>query len=215
MRFGVVLFQWEMLEGGCMDTRFAVQSFVTLLVITDPIGNIPTFLGVSTGRSVAARARLAGEAVLVASGVIGVFAAFGRQILDYLGITLPALQVSGGLLLLLVSLQLLTGKQTSVGAGEGVNVALVPLATPLIAGPGAIAVVLVFAREVHTTSAGVLLGGAIAAVMLVLYVVLRFSAHLERILREGGIELLTRVFGLLLAAIAVQLGFAGIRGFGL
>ncbi len=196
------------------DLRTATETFVTLLVITDPIGNVPTFLGVTQGRSAEARRRLAGQAVLVASGVLAVFALFGQQIIGYLGITLPALQVSGGLLLLLVSLQLLTGKDQEISSSEGVNVALVPLATPLIAGPGAIAATLVFAGRVHTAAEGGLFGLALLMVMAVLYVVLRYSVYLAKLLREGGIALLTRVFALLLAAIAVELAAQGVKGFG-
>ncbi len=187
---------------------------MTLLVIIDPIGNVPTFLGITRGKSVSARKRLAGQAVLVASGVLGVFALFGQEIIGYLGITLPALQVSGGLLLLLVALQLLTGKDHEVSLTEGVSVALVPLATPLIAGPGAIAATLVFAGKVHSVAGGGLFALAMLLVLAILYVVLRYSVYLVKVLREGGIALLTRVFALLLAAIAVELAAQGVKGFG-
>jgi len=198
---------------GAMDTKFLIESFVTLLVITDPIGNVPTFLVVTQGKGAKARQRLAVEAVLVAAAVLAIFAGFGREILGYLGISLAALQVSGGLLLLIVSLQLLTGKQAELTAQSKVNVALVPLATPLIAGPGAIAAVLVFAGEVHTVGNAIGLAIVILVVMVVLLIVLRSSVHLSRLLREGGIELLSRVFGLLLAAIAVQLAASGVLTF--
>lgn len=196
-----------------MDTKFLIESFVTLIVIIDPIGNVPTFLVVTQGKGVKARQRLALDAVLVATVVLGIFAGFGREILGYLGLSLPALQVSGGLLLLIVALQLLTGKQAELTTQPKVNVALVPLATPLIAGPGAIATVLVFAGEVHTVVNAIGLALVILIVMLVLLVVLRSSVHLSRLLRDGGIELLSRVFGLLLAAIAVQLAASGVLAF--
>jgi multiple antibiotic resistance protein len=196
-----------------VDTKFLIESFVTLVVIIDPIGNVPTFLVVTQGKGTKARQRLALDAVLVATVVLAVFAGFGREILEYLGLSLPALQVSGGLLLLIVALQLLTGKQAELATQSKVNVALVPLATPLIAGPGAIATVLVFAGEVHTAANAIGLGVVILVVMLVLLLVLRSSVHLTRLLGDGGIELLSRIFGLLLAAIAVQLAASGVLAF--
>jgi len=197
-----------------VDIRFGIESFVTLTVIIDPIGNVPIFLGVTHGKSSSARGRLAGQAVLVAAGVLAIFGVLGKEILSYLGISLPALQVSGGLLLLLVALEILTGRYHGGESPQAGNVALVPLATPLIAGPGAIAAVLVYAREVHSVGTGITLGLAVALALVVLYLVLRLSTLLQRLLRESGIELLTRIFGLLLAAIAVQLGFSGLHGFG-
>jgi multiple antibiotic resistance protein len=196
------------------SSKFLVESFVTLLVIVDPIGNIPTFLAITKDRTRAARYRLAVQAVLTALGVIVIFAVFGRDILSYLGISLPALQVSGGLLLLIVALRLLSGDHNKVVAVEGVSVALVPLATPLIAGPGAIAAVLVFAGEVHNIAAAFFLGLSIIAVMVVLLVVLLLGTQVASILKRSGIEFLTRVFALLLAAIAIQLLADGVHGFG-
>lgn len=199
-----------------MVTKFLVEALVTLLVIIDPIGNIPTFLVVTRGRDQRARRRLASEAVLVAAAVLAVFALAGSQILDYLGISIPALEVSGGLLLLIVALELLTGRGGSIGTTEeGISVAVVPLATPLIAGPGAIAAVLVLAKRATTAPLSLALAAALIGSMIILWVVLHYASALVRILKESGIALLSRVFGLLLAAIAVQLAAEGIRGFGI
>src|SRR3954453_17602450 len=93
------------------DVKLFTEVFVTLVVIMDPLGTIPLFLALTSGRSGRARRRLAWQAVLVAVGVIPAVALFGQQILRYLGITVPALQGAGGLLLVLVALELLTGKQ--------------------------------------------------------------------------------------------------------
>jgi uncharacterized membrane protein len=120
------------------DVKLFAEVFVTLVVIMDPIGTIPMFLALTGGRTARARKRLAWQAVLVAIAVIATFALFGQQILRYLGITVPALQGAGGLLLVLVALELLTGKQDQPDDIPDVNVALVPLGTPLLAGPGAI-----------------------------------------------------------------------------
>ncbi len=195
------------------NVKFFTQVFITLLVIMDPLGNVPIFLSLTSSAKSASRKKLALQAVAVAGGVIGVFALFGQEILAYLGITIPALQGSGGLLLLLVALELLTGQATQPSALDEVSVALVPLGTPLIAGPGAIAAIIVFAKEVRGGGDVIALITAILLVLIVLWLSLRFSLQLLRLLKEGGIMLLTRVFGLLLAAIAVQLVAEAVRGF--
>jgi len=111
---------------------------VTLFVIVDPPGLLPVFLALTSKLEPRQRKRAATRASAVAFGVIAVFALFGRQILDYLQVSVPALSVSGGLLLLLVALELLMGKTEDPTLHDGVNVAIVPLGTPLMAGPGAI-----------------------------------------------------------------------------
>jgi multiple antibiotic resistance protein len=195
------------------DWTFFGKVVVTLLVIMDPIGNIPLFLGLVRGRTPRARRRAAYQSVLVALGVVTVFALLGQQILDYLGISVPALQGAGGLLLLLVALQLLTGQDSAPDAVEDVNIALVPLGTPLIAGPGAIVAVIVFVQRAHGVRDALAIVAAVAIVHLVIWLALRFSLTLIRVIRENGIHLLTRVFGLLLSAIAVQLIAEGAIGF--
>jgi multiple antibiotic resistance protein len=187
------------------DLRLFTSVFVTLVVIMDPIGTIPMFLGLTSGRSPRARRRLAWQAVLVAVGVIAAFALFGQQILRYLGITVPALQGAGGLLLVLVALELLTGKQEDPEDAPTANVALVPLGTPLLAGPGAIVATIVFVRGAHGFADAWAIIAGIAAVHVVLYLALRFANVILRIIREGGVLLVTRISGLLLSAIAVQL----------
>lgn len=129
--------------------KFFAQVFVTLLVIMDPLGSVPVFIALTARRSAGACRRLAWQAVAVAGGVIATFALFGQQILEYRGITVPALQGSGGLLLLLVALELLTGRAQTPVEVDDVNVALVRLGTPLIAGPGTIAATIVFVRAAH------------------------------------------------------------------
>ena len=187
-------------------TKLFTEVFVTLLVIMDPVGTIPMFLALTSGRSSKARRRLAWQAVLVAIGVITAFALFGQQILDYLGITVPALQGAGGLLLVLVALELLTGKQEQRPEdAPTTNVALVPLGTPLLAGPGAIVATIVFVRRGDGVGDGLAIAAGILAVHVVLYLALRFANVILRVIREGGVLLVTRISGLLLSAIAVQL----------
>ena len=196
-----------------MDPRFFGEAFVTLFVIMDPLGTIPVFLGLTGGFTMRGRARAAGQAVLVSLGVIVSFALFGQQILDYLGIGIPALQGAGGLLLLLVALDLLTGRAEDPQRVQDVNVALVPLGTPLLAGPGAIVATIVFVRRADGTPDLIALAAAIVAVHLVLYLALRFSGGIIRVIRDSGIVLVSRIAGLLLSAIAVQLVADSILGF--
>jgi multiple antibiotic resistance protein len=187
------------------DVKLFTEVFVTLVVIMDPVGTIPLFLALTSGRSSRARKRLAWQAVLVAIAVIAAFALFGQQILRYLGISVPALQGAGGLLLILVALELLTGKQDRPEDVPDVNVALVPLGTPLLAGPGAIVATIVFVRRAHGAGDALAIAAGIVAVHVLLYLALRFAVVILRVIREGGVLLVTRISGLLLSAIAVQL----------
>lgn len=195
------------------EARFAVEVFVTLFVIVDPVGTVPLFLSLTSGRSPALRRRLATQAVLVSFLVITTFAVFGQSILRYLGITLPSLQAAGGLLLLLVALQLLTGTADEPTETRNVNVAMVPLGTPLLAGPGAIAATIVFVQRLEGWADIAALAAGIVGVHLVLWATMRYSVGLIRLLRESGVLLITRISGLLLAAIAVQLTADAIRAF--
>ena len=196
-----------------MLLKFFWEVFVTLLVITDPPGVVPVFLGMTRGRPGPERHRLAWQAALVAFGVIVGFALFGRSILDYLGVQLPALEVAGGLLLLLVSLQLLTGQSADPAELERsrANVAFVPLGTPLLAGPGAIVATMLYVQRTSGPAEILAFGLAIVAVTVVLWLAMRFSGAILRVLRDSGVELLTRIAGLLLAAIAVQLIIGAVR----
>ena len=187
--------------------KFFTEVFVTLLVIIDPAGTVPLFLGLTRGRSARTRHMLAWQAAAVAFGVIVAFALFGQTILHYLGVGLPALEGAGGLLLLLVALELLTGKANEPTSEERArtNVAFVPLGTPLLAGPGAIVATMLYVQRVHHFTDVLSVGLAIIAVFVVVWLAMRFSTAIQRILTDNGVELLTRISGLLLAAISVQL----------
>ncbi|MGZ4428502.1 MAG: MarC family protein [Nocardioidaceae bacterium] len=189
------------------------EVFVTLFVIMDPVGTIPIFLSLTRGRSTATSRRAAWQAVAVSFAVIVAFAFFGQQILAYLNISLPALQCAGGLLLLLVALELLTGNEQTPTAAEDVNVALVPLGTPLLAGPGAIVATMVFSRQVHALPQFVAVGLGVVLVHVALWLSMRFSLPILKLIREGGVVLVSRIAGLLLSAIAVQLVADAVRAF--
>jgi multiple antibiotic resistance protein len=195
------------------DPRLFGEVLVTLVVIMDPVGNVPLFLGLTAGRTNRKRRRLAGQAVLVSLLVIGLFAVLGQQILAYLGIGIPAMQGAGGLLLTIVALELLTGKADDPSEVDNVNVALVPLGTPLLAGPGAIVATIVFVKQHHDLAGSVSIGLGIIAVHVLVFLSLFFSVTITRIIREAGIVLLTRISGLLLSAIAVQLIANSVMGF--
>ncbi|MCX6396508.1 MAG: MarC family protein [Propionibacteriales bacterium] len=196
-----------------MEWVLVTEVFVTLFVIMDPVGTIPIFLSLTGGRSPQASRRLAWQAVTVSISVISAFAFFGQQILGYLHISLPALQCAGGLLLLLVALQLLTGNQTEPSGAQETNVALVPLGTPLLAGPGAIVATMVFSKRVHDFPDFAAVAIGVIGVHLTIWLAMRFSLPILRVIRESGVLLVTRIAGLLLSAIAVQLVADSVRAF--
>jgi multiple antibiotic resistance protein len=197
-----------------VDPKLLGEVFVTLLVILDPPGMIPIFLALTGALPARDRNRAAIQAVALAAGVIVVFAVGGQQILRYLGISLPALQGAGGLLLLLVALELLTGRADDPSRPATANVALVPLGTPLLAGPGAIVATMLFVQRASGSGAvgpgsgwrgyGAIAVG-IALALAAVWLTLRFCGPIVRVIRPAGVEVLTRIAGLLLAAIAVQL----------
>jgi multiple antibiotic resistance protein len=196
-----------------MNWRLFGEGFVTLFVIMDPPGVVPVFLALTANLRPGERTRAAWQAVAVSLGVIVAFALFGQAILDYLNISLAALQGAGGLLLLLVALELLTGKLDDPEASPASNIATVPLGTPLLAGPGAIVATMVFVRRSEDAPDFVAVAAAIVAVHAVLWAVLRYSVVIRRLLKDSGILLVSRIAGLLLAAIAVQLVAEAVRAF--
>lgn len=197
-----------------VDLRFLAGVFVTLFVIVDPPGTVPIFLSLTRTMTSKQRSRAAMVAVGVAILIIASFAVFGRFILAYMHISLPALQFSGGLLLLLISLQLLMGKEGELAQSSGVNVALVPLGTPLLGGPGAIVAMMLFVDQSHGELARVnALIIALVVMAIVLYVFMRFADVIAKILGDGGVTLVTRISGVLLAAISVQMLFDSVHSF--
>ena len=195
--------------------KFFWEVFVTLLVIIDPPGTVPVFLGLTRGLSSRERRKLARQAAVVAFGVIVGFALFGRAVLAYLGVQLAALQGAGGLLMLLISLQLLTGNSAEPTEQEmaRVNVAFVPLGTPLLAGPGAIVATMLYVQRAHGAGQDLALAIAIVAVAVAAWLAMRFAFVIHRVLTDNGVELLTRIAGLLLSAIAVELVAQAVRAF--
>ena len=193
---------------------FAVQTFVTLFVIMDPPGATPIFLALVADKSPKERRALALKAAGVSFLVISIFALFGRFILSYLNVSIAAMQAAGALLLLLISLDLVTGgKGGGRGDGENTNIALVPLGTPLLAGPGAIVATMIFVQQVDSPAKALGLIGAVIAVHLAIAGALMASTTIMKVIKDAGVTLVARIAGLLLAAIAVQMLVNAIRVF--
>lgn len=187
-----------------MDWKLLITSFVTLFVIVDPVGNAPVFLALTRDADKRRRRRFADQAVLAATAVIFLFAFFGTYALEYLGVSIESLTVAGGVLLGIVALDMMRGKVgTDSDAIEGTNVALVPFGTPLLAGPGAVVAAMLLMDQPEATDQ-LLVSIGILAALLSVWIALRLASGLMRVLRSTGVDLLTRVMGILLAAIAVE-----------
>jgi len=199
--------------GQFFDVDLFLTTAVTIFVIVDPPGLLPVFLGLTNALPPRQRRRAADRASLVALGVIAVFAIFGKQILDYLQVSVPALQASGGLLLLLIALELLMGKAEDPVSHDGVNVAIVPLGTPLMAGPGAIVATMLAVQRSPGLAGYLTVALALVTVMFLVWVFLRYAGLIRAVLRESGTVLASRIAGLLLSAIAVQMVADGVFGF--
>ncbi|MEW6904041.1 MarC family protein [Trueperella pyogenes] len=196
------------------DGALFASAFATLLVIIDPPGNVPVFMALTRSLGKNERKKAAFQANFIALVLLLLFGLFGFVLFGYMGISAEALQISGGLLLLLVALQLLTGKEEDPGdAGGTIAVAMVPLGTPLLAGPGSIVAFMLLMRD----SAGNVWGqltiiAAVVLVLLISWISMYFAGTIMRLLGEAGVMLLTRLSGMLLAAIATQLIIAGVLG---
>ena len=192
---------------------FGAQAFVTLFVILDPPGAAPIFLGLSAGKSLKVQRRLAWQAATVSLVVIVSFALFGNALLDYLNISLAALQGAGGILLLITGLGLLTGALTENESAKTQNIALVPLGTPLLAGPGAIVTTMLYVQKADGTDQLGALAIAIIAVHLLIGLTFMFSTKILAVIKESGVTLLARIAGLLLSAIAVEMIVNSVKAF--
>ena len=201
--------------GSVVDITVLLTTFATLIVILDPMGLMPVFLGLTSKLSRTAQRKAAFQASLVSFGVILTFAFLGQQILRALHISMESLKLSGGVLLFLVAMELLTSsdmEQPDTG-DDAVNVALVPLGIPLLAGPGAIVAVMVSMAQAPTVGSIVGVVGAVVATHVVIWLSMRFALELSRFLGTGGIMLLTKISGVLLAAIATELVMGGVFDF--
>lgn len=203
---------------GHLLTEFLVALSAVFFVV-DPVGVVPIFLAITAGDSNEKIRRTALRACLVAGGLMLFFALFGGVIFKVFGVSLGAFRVAGGILLLVTSLDMLRARTsetrtTRTEEEEGVekdDVALVPLAMPLLAGPGAIATAVVLMARGTTWVSAVPVVAAIVLTFLASYLVLRAAGLVQRVLKQSGVKILERVMGLLLAAIAVQFIADGAR----
>ena len=195
-----------------MNFRAFGETFVTLFVITDPIGNAPIFVSITRNLTPRERQQAALRAVLAAGALILGFAIFGEALLRYLHVSLGSLSIAGGLLLMLVALEMLRGSDFPGGdADTPEDIALVPLATPLVAGPGAIATAIVLWRSHPSFEGHVSVLAAIVLAVACVGLALLVAERVTRATSPAVLSFLTRVFGLLLSAIAVQLVVDGVR----
>jgi multiple antibiotic resistance protein len=204
-----------------MTREFIMSALVTLLVTLDPPGLAPIFLSVTRGMSAAQRRQVAWRASLIAFVIMGFFALAGDVLLKALGVSLPAFRISGGLLLFWISFEMVFERRNArkqetadvaITQDHISNVAAFPLAIPLMAGPGALTAMMLLAGRAGGDMAlqGMLIGMA-ALVILSCYVVFLLATPISRMLGVTGNVVLTRLLGVILAALAVQFLIDGIR----
>jgi multiple antibiotic resistance protein len=205
-----------------MTYDLLIPAFVTLFVVIDPIGLAPIFVALTKGATGGQRRAIGLRAVGVAALLLTLFGLLGEQVLGFLGISMPAFRIAGGLLLFLTALDMLFERRTERRKGQSEpglspseDPSVFPLATPLIGGPGAMAAMILLAGQ--TTGPLDLLAVHLVmfAVLVVVFALFLASGLLERALKETGINVLTRLLGMLLAALAVQFVLDGLADFGL
>jgi multiple antibiotic resistance protein len=201
--------------------QFALRAFVTLFVVVDPLGVATSFVALTSEFGTLERNRTLRRAVIVAFGVTLFFLVCGRWLLDYLGVTVHAFAISGGILLFAASWPMLFGHRPGLQAPEssepgaaGEDIAVFPLAIPLLSGPGTIATVLLLTNQPDTDAFRMsILLAIVAVVFLISWFVLYTGERIMIRLGEGKVRVMTRVLGIVLAALAVQFVLDGIGGF--
>jgi len=205
--------------------RFAVLALSSIFFLVDPFAAIPGFLAITESADPARRKRMAGKGALTCFVVLTGFALGGQLLFRMFGITLPAFEVAGGLILLLIGLDMLEAKRSPTQEAHGdteeaaakEDAGIVPLGTPMLAGPGAISSVMVLVGQVpslwHWEMGAIL--GSIAFTSLVTYWVLASASQVRRVMGDTGIRILVRVMGLLLVALAMQFFVNGLSDLGI
>ncbi len=197
---------------------FWLMPLVSIFFIVDPLAAIPAFLTMTAGDSILKRRAMALKASIASTVILVVFATTGGIIFKFFGVTLPAFQVAGGIVLGLSAIEMLRAdrptRQTQEEMREGIekmDISITPLAIPLLAGPGAISTVMVLTHRAISWSASVPVYAAIVLTGIATFVLLGASEYVQRGLGKTGIHVLSRIMGLVLATIAVQLILDGLR----
>lgn len=200
------------------ELLYILRTFVALFVIIDPFAVIPVYLSLTERYSPEGIRHTRQKATLVALGVLSVFALTGLSVFNLFGITLPAFQIAGGILLLLLGISQLNNTRARVKpeeTNEGMerdDISVFPLATPLLAGPGAISTIVLLSTQAKTPLRMVGLMASLVLAMVASLLVLTAAPSLFRVLGKTGLNLFTRIMGLILTAIAVQFMLNGFRG---
>ena len=206
-----------------MDAHFAITALATAFTILDPVGMVPTTLALTSTMSPEARRHVVNRSVLVAAAVIVFMALVGRYLLQYLGITLPAFAIAGGILLMLIAIDMLFARpsrakrdpETELQTADTEGVAVFPLAIPMISGPGTIATVLLLVNLADGNRERlVILYAAYGLGLFVTWLCMRAAELVLRVLGKTGVSVLTRLLGIILAALAVQFMINGLKGAG-
>jgi multiple antibiotic resistance protein len=203
--------------------RFSVLAFSSIFFLVDPFAALPTFLAVTDGDDAQRRRNIARKASLTALIVLTAFAFAGQAIFRLFGITLPAFEIAGGIILLHIGLDMLQAKRSptqevvgdTADATQKEDAGIVPLGIPMLAGPGAITSVVILVGQAQTRWQMMAILAAILITATICYLVLGNSDRVARMLGDTGIRILVRIMGLLLVAIAVQYFVNGLTGLGL
>jgi len=201
------------------DLPALITAYTTLFIIIDPLGMAPLFVALTQGRSAAERRGIAIRAVSIAAFLLMIFIVAGQAVLDFVGISLPAFRIAGGILLFLTALEILFQKRQArrkdnAMEGKSENLddpSVFPLALPLIVGPGAIATIILLTSQANGVADYAAIAGVTFAVLLTTLLAFLASGAIERLLGKTGLNILTRVLGMLLAALATQFIVDGIR----
>ena len=202
-----------------MDSTALITAFVTLFVIIDPIGLMPLFVALTQGVPSAQRRAIAFRACLIAFILLAMFAFLGEAVLGFVGISMPAFRIAGGVLLFLTALDMLFERRSKrredqAEEEEHPDPSVFPLAIPLIAGPGSIATVILLSGQHPGLQTTFLVLGVALAVLIVVLGLFLMADLFEKALGRTGITVVTRLLGMLLAALAVQFILTGLRDFG-
>lgn len=207
----------EILHGSLL--RYGLTAFVTLLVVVDPFGIVPVFAGLTAGMDHAARQKVLNRAMLIGFGIALFFLVAGQAALGYLGVTVDAFAISGGILLFATALPMLFGQRAGLQSPEpgepaDSDIAVFPLAIPLLSGPGSITTILLLTSQAGGSLVRMgLLVVAAALVFVVSWLVLKAGSALMARVGESGAHVATRILGVVLAALAVQFVLNGVTGY--